>query len=520
MAAALGLGVIALALQPAERSLAQWKGYRVLLVDATVPEAEVLASLKGAGIKDVLSDLTQPVSVSDWAGSETMTLAAAHASIVPGDPRLDTYLQRLGLWFEARVGGVDYRAFYIRMDNSFAEAGFEKKVAAALLGHEGRFVLADFGNASAVRKNGGFAFAFAMALLLIAAAAGPLIGKTSPSVRALFSRRPGVITLDRIVLRLVLILPWAVLASGGLLAAALAVLWGFASVELADKLDIPLDEFRNGNGRGATIRSLRSQGRPSLVLPAMAVIALSISPGSIASIAAACVGSIIAAIGYAFATKGFAVHQRFIPVRIGGARRRRQVFAAEKLRGLLACIVAVLWGISGFVPASALPLDPAAVTFPTPVAMRGNSRPLPTEARSRGLSETGANLPGIASYLAHRAFQESLPYIPMGEGRPDPFAAASLPLPGGKAKSLSFDDDWARQAYATLPSLSIEGMLLVQGSATTGRASVERQGPSGRPLAPIEGLLYIFLLVPPIARLVKGIPQARGVPSGELRQEA
>ena len=62
-------------------------------------------------------------------------------------------------------------------------------------------------------------------------------------------------------------------------------------------------------------------------------------------------------------------------------------------------------------------------------------------------------------------------------------------------------------------------MLLSQGRAIAGReASVE--GRIGRPLASIEVLLYIFLLIPLLGRILVGVPFARDVASGELRQEA
>jgi hypothetical protein len=521
--AALGLGVIALSVEPALHGPSSWKGYRVLLVDAAIPEAEILADLKDAGIENVLSESTEPVLVSDWAGTETMSLASARARLSPGDPRLDAYLQRLGLWFEARAGGIAYRAYYIRTESSaFVETGFEKKVSGELGRFKGRFVLADAGEPAPARRDGALQFVFTIALLLVAAATSPLIGKTSSSLSALFARKPGGMTLDRFALRLSLILPWAVFASGGHFAAALAALWALAFAGIADMLDIPLDEFRNGGGPSAVIGSLKRQGLPPLALPATALLALIVSPGSILSVSVACLGSLTAAAGYALISMGADARKRFIPMPIGRFTGRRRLSIAEMTRGFLACVVVVVWGLGSFILRPGLSIASASIVYPTPAAARGSARPLIAEARSRFPAEAGSTLPGIASYLEHRAFQEAVAFVPMGEERADPFAPASMPLPDGKAQTLTFDDEWARQAYASLPPISIESMLLAQGQATVGRAggALADVARSGRPLAPIKYLLYIFLLVPPIARLFRGVPLARGVPSGELRQEA
>lgn len=524
--AALGLGFLALSVEPALHGPSPWKGYRVLLADTAIPEAEILAGLKDAGIENVLSESTEPVLVSDWAGTETMSLASARARLSPGDPRLDAYLQRLGLWFEARAGGIAYRAYYIGTEPSaFVETGFEKKVSGELGRFKGRFVLADAGEPAPARRDGTLQFVFTIALLLVAAAASPLLGKTSSSLRALFARKPGGMTLDRFAFRLSLILPWAVFASGGRFAAALAALWALSFTGIADMLDIPLDEFRDGGGPNAVIGSLKRQGLPPLALPATALLALIVSPGSILSVAAACLGSLAAAAGYALISMGTDARKRFIPVPIGRFAGRRRLSIAEITRGFLACVVVVIWGLGSFFLRPGLPVAPAGIVYPTPAAVRGSVRPMIAEARTRSSAETGSTLPGIASYLEHRAFQEAVAFVPMGEARADPFAPANLPLPDGKAQTLAFDDEWARQAYASLPPISIESMLLAQGQATVGRAggaggALADAARSGRPLAPIKCLLYIFLLVPPIARLFRGVPLARGVPSGELRQEA
>jgi hypothetical protein len=522
LASALGIGILAASLQGSEPSPSPWKEFRVLLVEAAIPEGEVLASLGREGLDRVLAESTQPVLVSNWAGQETMSLAAARASLAPGDPRLDPYLQRLGLWFEARSGGNAYRVYYLE---GRLVGG---SLARALAPFGGRYILPDEEDPAPRRGRDAFSIAMALSLMLASASLGPLLGKTAPSLRSLSSRRPGGMTLDRLALRLSLLLPWAAFAFSGGSQAALASLWALAFAELADKLDLPLDEFRGGGRLGAALRSLRLQGLPPLALPACAVLALVLAPGSIGAAALVSLGSLLAVAGYALASASRTTRRHFIPLPLGRSGLRRPASAAGKARGALACAVVLAWGISALLAPSALLRPPSGADYPLPVAIRGGSMPLISEARSRFGSESGSALPGIASYLEHRAFQEALPFVPIGEGRADPFAPASLPLPDGRSRTLSFDDAWARAAYASLPPLSVEGMLLAQGSATVGRvggASSAALGAgaavrSGRPLAPIGCLLYIFLLVPPLARVFGGIPLARGALSGELRQEA
>ena len=79
--------------------------------------------------------------------------------------------------------------------------------------------------------------------------------------------------------------------------------------------------------------------------------------------------------------------------------------------------------------------------------------------------------------------------------------------PGGDSAVLRFDDEWAREAYKRIDPASVEGML-------AGRAG------SRRPLAPIEVLRYIVLLVPTLGGIAAGVSASRSSTRGETRQEA
>jgi len=526
LVAAVGIGCFALGSLPPRKLSSPWLGFRSLLVEDSVPESQVLASLRAAGIREIVSESTEPVQISNWAGLETLSLGAARLCLVPGDPRFDDYLQRLGLWFSAKAGGKDYRAYYIKEAPALgAGQPSDRAIAKALSAYEGLYLLPGEG---AARLASGPAFiAAACLLLLLASIAGPLIGRGASLSRGLATRKPLRLSLDRIALRLCLALPWALLAWGGFPAAGPALLCALAIVEAADRLDLPIDEYRRGRGLRSALVSLAGQEAPALALPIAAVLAAGAHPSLLSSLALALIGSLAALAGWMLFSGRPQARPVFVPLPIGRSSffSRRAVSAAGSSRAVLACCLLLLWSLASLLPASEGSGVSSEVELPLPVAVQGSLRPLVAEARQRALVEAPGLPPGLPSYLEHRARQEALPFARLGEKRGDPFAPALLPLPEGRsqpgpgASGVEFNDGWARTAYSELPALSVEGILLRQGSATVARLS-PLGSEVGRHLAPIEYLLYIFLLIPPIGRILTGVPNARGVASGKLGQEA
>jgi hypothetical protein len=515
IAVSFGMGCLSLSLRASESSPSDWRGFRVLLVDATIPEADVLSRLAGEGVTRVISESTEPVLVSDWSKLQPTSLAAARRDLAPGDPRLDSYLDRLGLWFAARAGSTDCRVYYV------VDGVSEERISKALRPYGGAFRLPDESRERPAWN--GFFFLLASLLILTAAVVSPLVGKTEQSLLAGLRRRRIGLKLDQLALRLSLAIPWIALACGGLGSAAIATFWALACIEAADSLDIPLEEFRL-SGSLASLKSVRAPARPAIALSLCAILALALSPRSIASVALACFGSGLALAGYALASSKMFGGKRFVPLPIGRYAPRRKGGAARRLRGILACAMTLAWGLCDLaVPRRLAPIE-AGLEYPRPQATRGSARPSVAEARSRCGAESDRLLPGIASFLEHKAMQESMPYLRFGEARPDPFEAIALPMPAGKAQTLSFDDAWARKSYAALTPLCIESMLLAQGGASVGVRSAERveigATGGGRPLAPIRYLLYILLMFPLLARLSGGLSPYRESPSSEIRQEA
>jgi hypothetical protein len=516
VASGLGLGIVAALGRAPERRESSWRGYSVLLVKSSVSEAEVLGCLGRAGIDRVISPSTESVLVSDWSKTRSMSLSEALRTLVPGDPRLDPYLQRLGSWFAARCDGVDYRAYYV--DSRIPQPRIEK----ALASREGDFMLPDEGGKRmAAWPDIALPFLIALAIILVAATVGSSLGKSETSLRTGLARRRWVLKPDRIALRIAISLPWIAIACGGKDLAALATLWSLAFIELADSLDIPLEEYR-GRGLKAAALSFRLQGVPPLLIPACSILALLLVPDALLPACSALAGSIAAIAGIGL-LPGRSSGGRYVPLPIDRPKRFRAL-ATRKANGALAFVVVLAWAAGALLEREPRTQTRPGLEYPIPQALSGSAKPSIAEARARIEAGEEASLPGLASYLAHRATQESLPFLRVGDLRSDPFAEAGLSHPGGEIESLAFDDSWARKALSSLPALSIEAMLLSQGVACSGRISgPESESPRTavtRPLAPIRCLLYIFLLIAPLARFSRGLSFTRESTSDELRQEA
>jgi hypothetical protein len=495
-----------------------WRGYRALLAEAGADEDRILERLAAAGVGSAISESTEPVAISDWSRASTMSLAAAKRALVPGDPRLDSYIRRLSAWFEARVDGTDYRVIYVPERALSDVAG---RIAKALRGLGIRYLLPDGREAARGGAGQGASFAAAVAVLAAAAASSSLGGRARPSASRRANRTRIPRALGSSALRLALAVPFAAAAwSGGWVSLAAAA-WGLAVMDAAELLEPALEELRFGSGLRRALGAVPRPGLAEAALAASALAASLIAPAAIPALAAALASSLAAAAAIALAPP--APRRRFAPIPIG--KPRRAPSAASAARAALAC-AAVLASASIAATAGGgakAPSGGSGVSYPVPAAARGSVEPLPAEARDRLSRESSeGSLPSLASWLAHMAYQESLPYARLGEARPDPFAAVALPARGEGERRLEFDEDWARAAYRSIPARSIEGMLASQGGAVTGisgaaGASVPESPP---PLAPISGLLYILLLIPPLARIAASIPALRGAPSRELRQEA
>jgi hypothetical protein len=501
LALGLALSFLAFKVAPGELGASAWKGYRTLLVEESVPDSEVLSALTRAGITDVIADSTEPVLISDWVKLETISLSQALARLIPGDPRRDPYIEGLGSWFRAKANDKTFRIYYLK------ESPFGDPMRAgkrALAGFGGKSFFTDFeGGVDPSRRLG----------LSLAACALILSYCMYSSIRS--SRRQAARAFRRMLLRLSLGLAWLPIAFSGLPGAAIAALWAIALMELAGSLDFPLEELRHYRDAGSALLSLRRGGRPSLSATIVAIGACFLAPGYFVAIATAIGASASLLLGFCLLSMhGIPRKQRldFVPITIG----RRASFRDYVSAG--ACVLALLfWAVLRFIPGGVAEQKIPDLELPLPIAGSGASSPTMTEARAQ--AETPVPMPGLAEWLVHRALQETIPLARLKEKRPDPFTPVQVAGKATSNASLSFDESWRTSVLRTIPAASMEGMLLSQGREVRGVFRAWIPIKTG-PLAPIEGLLYIFLLVPPLRRIVAGASAVRSSTTSQIRQAA
>lgn len=502
-------GVALLALRVAPRKADNegiWKGYRVLLVDAALPETDVLSALAAGGFKTVVSESTEPLCVSNWVEVETTTLGEARARLVPDDPRRDPYIESLAAWFEAKVDGRPYRVFYIPSSSALFPS---RRLRAALATYVGQYYLPDSGNDGRASGTGWFpSFVLAALLLVLASAWGA--GK--------WRARAGAHCLERFALRLAVSAPWIVAARAGLPLSAIAALWGLAIIDAARCLDLPFEEYRITGSLNSAFDSLKRQARPPFALALSAILAIVLSPETLASVALSFLGSSLALIAYVLLSVEFIrpnQRTRFVPKPIASIRGN-SARVTSCWMALFACGAVAIW-LTAYIPSRGIDGGSSieSSVYPSPVPLEGSAKPSSSELRSRLAKPQGDLLPNLGDWLEHIAFQEALPLERLGSTRSDPFASVTILSPGGKVATLDFDDTWARSTYRSIPPVSIEDMLAHQGRAV----GAAPRGGKGRPLAPIDALRYIVLLIPALGRIAARLLASRGSSTNETRQE-
>ena len=505
--AALGLLLLAFLLLPADDPRI-WKGYRILLVEAKASPEEICARLAKAGYPDVLAETTQPIQISDYSGLETIGLASAQSRLSEKDPRRDRWIDNLPAWFAARIGDADYRIYYIK-DRPLTGGGVSaKSIARALKGMDADFVLPE-----AERSPMPAMALFAVAICF--AAAAMLLDS---------SRR-------RSPLIAALLVPWVILTLRGWSTALDILLWEALAGLVAPGLLLAAEEYRISSGWK---RALGLAGRAllenwPLLLPALGSFWL--FPSSLPGIFMAVGSSLCSFLALAAGSRASSSppRRRFVPVSIApGLAGRKPLSRGTLTLSYLAALVAAgslaMGGLAPRLGASTYgaPQGGSAagrtITLPQPVAVRGNPRPFPADARKSGSDGTEGELVNASDWLIHRWYEEALFYLPLKERNLPPFSSVIVPLPGGRtAASRSFDPAWAREAWANRPAGGIETLLISGPTFLKGKflpLSMYREGP----LAPIQSLLYIILMAPPTAGAL--LLYMRGFRSRRERREA
>ena len=446
-------------------------------------------------------------------------------------PAAGRYIQRLPRWFRRGVGGIPYRAC-IRQSGSPLSAGRLDRPGPGALSR----AILSFRSSRVTAALAGFdALTFACALAFLLASLRRLPSwpaRARRPIRALPLRRPGALALDRIAFRIASAFPGRLLAGRGSSAAASRRSGAWRCTEAADTWRLPLEEFRRAyrrDGRGArrALGVLVRQGRPPVAIAIVGCLALVAAPSLMLSVALSLVGSLARRFGIRpahFAARPQAsLHSHAHRHRKGPTGRR--LFGRDEDPGGSRLRMHSRMGAmprhsrthrgrarrwTPPFPALSWPRQPEAPDFRGTAARPFGERPDASRARPPS-SSTGR-------------FKRPCPMRESERSARTPSRLRDADAPGVARRRRPTARD---RVQRRLGSSGIQGRARPEhrGDAPVpglgdGGARGFGLGGGGRPLAPIDLLLYIFLLVPLCGRLLVGVPFARDAASGELRQEA
>ncbi len=476
----LSLAFAALAFLALPRpAVSVWKGHSLLLMPLESSEAEALAVLSQLGW-GCLSESTQPVRVSNFSpqggrgGLETLGLAEAQARLGDRDPRRDPYLEGLSSWFRARQGNRDFRIVYLTgHPGPRAKAIMQAKLDAS-------GIKAFFPEASSRESRDPLAFA-ALGLGLLG-----LLALSASSRRAFLLGG--------------LLLPLLPLGLGGMDAALAALLLACLQVALSPAWEAFLENLLSLGLKSRGLRFFRARSRQFLA-PALSILGFALwKPGLLPSILLGFLAGALGAAALLRLRRSLEGRRAsFVPLPILGVPPSSE--RPQKSQRAAGILVVVSLGLSLLVrslgnPGPQLPGDPSGLVVPQAQLESGPAMPGPGIAVS--LMAGPGELPNLADWLAHRWRQESLFFSVLGREYL-PFAPVDLPQ-AVPPISLVPDQAWAREAYRSLSGASVEGLLLGLGrfSRVSPRPILPGSVDFPGPLAPIEVILYIILMAPPM----------------------
>lgn len=480
--AALSLIATALYLLPEEES-GIWRGFRILLVDAAIPESEVLETLSKAGIGQILSESTEPLEISDFKGLASTFLGAAQKRLIAEDPRRDYYIEGLHRWFEAKVGTEDYRVFYIAQSFGLPSS---LGIARSLTGIAGRFILPE------ARREASSSWIAPVFIILSSCAL--ILAADSRKRRALVGS---------------ILLPLFIFVKSDIRLAGIALGWISLFLRAIPPLSRDFEDRRIIARGHKSLPEALLRPRDILALLPFLLPALSLS----ASFLPFCpsLACLVASIFFSYKAVDFAIKdsvffnkRAFNPLRIGSARSALEPRTKADRRFVIACYCAAL--LSLLAPyCSQLATKSSdvggigsanSISLPLPLALKQSPRPKPAEAENLASMRKEGELVDISDWLIHRWHEESFFYAALDSSSREAFSPVLLPsAEASKSMEKDFGDTWANQAYRSIEKISLEALMIGQGGYI--RCSILPLGSrADGPLAPMESLLYIILLVP------------------------
>lgn len=466
------LAVAAYWILPSERpSSAGWRGWNLILVRPGPPAAEALRALENAGIGPVWSESTQTVHLSDFVNSRRVGLDQALSRLVPGDPRRTPWLDGLPGYFRVQDGEGSWSILYVPA----ASGSRASRVLSGALSSE------DWNPPD----------------------------RTGPGKPGL-SWIPGVflsgywayVSRRRKWRAPVAALPWLPLWFSGRLAAAFGGIWGYlVLISLLEDLGGEPGSFRKAVRSRRTLRFLPQAlvlAFPG-ILDSSYLLALGLSLGS-----SACLILGLERL------KAWRVSRRVHKVFVGiplDARRVREDQDKNLVRRSFAAVAACLavLGVQG-VPYAFPGISrgrasiQAPVPRPGPVVASRSTDPRVVERILRERDEPG--LPSLADAVAHRAYQEALPYSRVGTRMYGSLESATLERfsPEGaevvrtRETAAEFDAAWVRNALREEAETGIGAVLADQGGIVNPRVGDPDDSTISGSLALRDIFFYIIFL--------------------------
>lgn len=467
-----------------------WRKWGMILVRQGPGVPEAVRALEGSGISPVWSEASQTVYLTDFVSSRRVGLEEALRRVLPGDPRRTPWLEGLSNFFRTGDGSLEWSILYIPASSESRAARVLSRSLA-----KGDWMRPGRGGAGTIR----------------------LLWLPGAALAAYYAYRFRRIRW----LALAASIPWLPLWITGS-AAALGGVWGyFALLNLAAENDTDPGHILLPLPRSTAVRLLP----PAITLVLLAVNDIPSLPGLGASVlSGGCFALGLERLHRWKAERR--LHRVFEGIPLDTAMHGKDLYERRRSRMLaaLAASLAVLT-IQAVPPAFRSAAAGSGRGLP-PLPVPGSRIAAGTlDAESVELvlgGRTEPGLPSLADAVAHRAYQEALPYSRIGSrayGSLEPAVLERFSPQGPsvlrvRENAAEFDDSWVRATLKEETDSGIGAVLADQRGIVHPRIlSPEEAGMPGS-LALRDVFFYIILLVPAVLGtawmdLRRSIPPAR-----------
>lgn len=455
----------------------------MILVRPGSAVSEALRVLESSGVSPVWSELSQTVYLSDFVSSEPVRLEEALGRLLPEDPRRTPWLD--GLLGFYRVGEKEGVRSVL-----YVPASQSSRACRAL----SRSLPPDAWISIDRIRLGGAGLLWIPGMLLIGFTAYRTPRRTWRAIAAA--------------------LPWLPLWLSGRIPAVLGGLWGYTVV--FERIEDSSPEF----GSILTLSWRRTAVRflPQTVTWALlGLFDAQALPGMILSLASS-ICLILGLEGLEAWKASRRIHAVFVALPLDTRMVQRVRARTERQRArsaFAACLTALaVQGILPGIVANPVGGNPALPPLPLPgpsIAARSiNAQTVERIVQNKNVS----GLPSLADAVAHRAYQEALPYSRIGSrayGSLDSAVLERFRPEGEKVVRIrettrEFNDSWFRKVLREETKTGIGAVLADQVGIVSPRIGYLEKGAISESLALRDVFFYIILLTPAVLGAVwKGI---------------